>query len=239
MHSGRRRLLRGLRGFRGFTLIELIVVIAIIALLIAILLPALASARFAAKRTQCASNLHQIGLALTAYLVDQRAMPFRPSGSNPNLASQDHPHVAGGAEPADSLLDYGVTRKVFYCPDNTGERDWQNYWPLPPSTSNRTMTYQMPFLIGEIPNPVWQITRPNYEQEELSSALVITTDVAPYYDAARTNPHPELRNHVQAGLRPEGMNQQYGDGSVRWQTGQDGWTRFARRNGLHWFWASP
>jgi prepilin-type N-terminal cleavage/methylation domain-containing protein/prepilin-type processing-associated H-X9-DG protein len=59
----------------GFTLVELLVVIAIIGILVALLLPAIQAAREAARRTQCVSNMHNIGLAAQNYHDVRRQLP--------------------------------------------------------------------------------------------------------------------------------------------------------------------
>jgi prepilin-type N-terminal cleavage/methylation domain-containing protein len=74
----------------GFTLVELLVVIAIIGVLVALLLPAVQSAREASRRSACGNNLRQVGVALHNFHAAQKKFPPGRGGPPPMVFS---PHA--------------------------------------------------------------------------------------------------------------------------------------------------
>lgn len=102
---------------RGFTLVELLVVIAIIAILAGLLLPALARAREAARRTNCVSNLKQFGTGIEMYTGETYYGAFPTMGSITANGGHD-----GNAQQIYLLYENGngvvPDSKVMACPSS-------------------------------------------------------------------------------------------------------------------------
>jgi prepilin-type N-terminal cleavage/methylation domain-containing protein len=166
----------------GFTLVELLVVIGIIAVLISVLLPTLGRAREAAKRTQCLSNLRQIGTLLNMYANAHKGqVPLGTSSAAGSAAGEGIAHYLSRSSGKSGLPDQdppkavryvglglllkggyvkegwnGAGARIFYCPTFDGDR-YHGFDSVdndwPPSSESTRCTYNCRASTNN-PNPL-------------------------------------------------------------------------------------
>ncbi|MCD4823202.1 MAG: type II secretion system GspH family protein [Phycisphaerae bacterium] len=201
----------GNRQSRGFTLIELLVVIAIISLLASILLPSLNRARELTKRTVCAGNLKNIGLAMVVYAGDNngkyptvRAAARWPVGSFCNDSSSTYYWNGINMGFSGLVPDYMSSTKVFFCPGGT-YFTVENHWPSIEAEKIFTgYCYWANYIDGPLTDNIVATSTASASDTVVSSDIMVR-EVEPSWTA-----------HLENG-EPVGGNVLFNGGQVEWR----------------------
>lgn len=195
----------------AFTLVEWLVVIGIMSALLALILPVVGRARESGRKTVCASNLHQLGMAAMMYAQDNDSQfpPFRNTD-----AGSDCDHTGGiakGAAYCDppllhaALVPYVGGSGIWFCPDDPVSGRASNAWFI----DHRFSSYTYAF----------------FRNYRLSLDGLLSTDGNLKLSASETrliyDPNWGLtpggvNNWPTGGNHFDGVNICYADGHVKW-----------------------
>lgn len=205
-------------GKRGFTLVELLVVIAIIGVLVALLLPAVSAAREAARRTQCANNLKNLGLAMMNYHDSMKKFPLgavcvnNACPTNTSYSYRDAPPIFWGTTWAISILPQIEQQPLF------------NLWNSSAGYGNQRQVTGTPLQIMKCPSDLTAVAAVDFDSN------LGTFDKGNYglnFGGGSSNENGNSGNHAGPEDRPSWTQSAYnllsknrGFASLRDTTGQ-------------------
>jgi prepilin-type N-terminal cleavage/methylation domain-containing protein/prepilin-type processing-associated H-X9-DG protein len=209
-----------LRHRAGFTLIEILVVLAIIAILMAFLLPALEKSREKANQVRCASNLNQIGLAISMYANDNhgnyprtRYDPAAPLCVDTNASAND-PFQASGPQPNDTTAPMFLLMRTNKLPpamyaDPYNDVVQYEAEPADVMTHSNFTDYQKNCAysyLNAYPDPA-AVTSGYKVTSKINGSFPIAADLNP-----GTGANQNSKNH-----EGRGQNVLYADGHAQWE----------------------
>lgn len=238
----------------AFTLLELLAVIAVIGLIAAMLLPALARAKEAARQALCTGNMRQLALVLNVYSADNgQAFPNNGYGSEQTLqgnklwvVGDEHinppsfTNVAYLTNPRFAqFADYIQEPRIYKCPSDRGQVPINGKW-LPHTRSyalNSYFGWLWPPASWNNPRYVWFMREADLSQTTPSSILTfIETAPGNICHSAFViyiGPLTGLFYHIPSAQHMGGANLVFADGHIEKKRWLEGWTiEMARTNWL-------